>query len=245
MTTETPRTVEKKVRQEPSEAPSLQGKLNWLRAGVLGANDGIVSTAGIVVGVSGAALTGHSLLAAGIAGMIAGALSMAAGEYVSVSTQRDTERAALDKERLLLAEDPEGELDMLTHRIEQSGVKPKLARHVAVQLTAQDALAAHAQWELGIDPDEIVNPWHAAFASMMSFIAGAVIPLLTIILTPTAIAVPATVVAVTVALAITGTVSARLGGAAGFPATVRNIAGGLLAMGITYGIGVAVGTIGM
>ncbi|MGO1594684.1 MAG: VIT1/CCC1 transporter family protein, partial [Ancrocorticia sp.] len=174
------------------DTPSLQSKLNWLRAGVLGANDGIVSTAGIVMGVSGAALTGQSLLAAGVAGTIAGALSMAAGEYVSVSTQRDTEQAALDKKRVLLETDPQGELDALARRVEHSGVHPSLARDVATQLTAEEPLAAHAQWELGIDPKEIVNPWHAAAASMISFIAGAIIPLLTIILSPTAIAVPAT-----------------------------------------------------
>lgn len=226
------------------EEQSIQSKLNWLRAGVLGANDGIVSTAGIVVGVSGASLTGHNLLAAGIAGMIAGALSMAAGEYVSVSTQRDTERAALKKESVLLVEDPAGELDSLSHTIEESGVEPRLARDVATQLTRRDALGAHAQWHLGIDPDEIVNPWHAAFASLISFIAGAVIPLLVMVLSPAAWALPATVLAVTVALALTGSVSAYLGKAARLPATIRNICGGLLAMGVTYSIGLAVSAFG-
>ncbi|MDN6486958.1 MAG: VIT family protein [Ancrocorticia sp.] len=227
------------------ETPSIQSKLNWLRAGVLGANDGIVSTAGLVVGVSGAALTGNALLAAGVAGMIAGALSMAAGEYVSVSTQRDTERAALHAKRIALSEDPDGELEVLTGRIEASGVKPELARRVAVQLSARDALAAHARWDLGINPYEIVNPWHAAFASLISFILGAIIPLGAIVLSPAAIAVPLTVIAVTISLAITGSVSAHLGGAPKQRATIRNICGGLLAMGVTYIIGTAVGSFGV
>lgn len=226
---------------DPSDqSADLASRLNWLRAAVLGANDGIVSTAGIVVGVAGAALTGHALLASGIAGVIAGALSMAAGEYVSVSTQRDTERAAIENEKKRLAEDPEHERVELQKIIEHKGVSRVLSRQVAQQLTAKNALAAHAEWKLGIDPDELTNPWHAAFASMVSFVAGAVIPLLAILLSPTHIAVGVTVLAVTIALALTGSISAHLGGAPKIPATVRNIAGGLLAMGVTYWIGVAV-----
>ncbi len=227
-----------------AQTQEIQSRLNWLRAAVLGANDGIVSTAGIVVGVSGAALTGHALLASGLAGVIAGALSMAAGEYVSVSTQRDTERAAIEQERKLLAVDPAGELIELRGLIEDRGVDTNLAQQVAVQLTERDPLAAHAHWELGIDPDDLVNPWHAAFASMLSFVAGAIIPLVTILATPTAIAVPATMIAVTLALALSGSTAARLGNAPTLPATIRNIAGGLLAMGITYGIGLMVGSFG-
>ncbi len=227
-----------------TQTQDIQSRLNWLRAAVLGANDGIVSTAGIVVGVSGAALTGHALLASGLAGVIAGALSMAAGEYVSVSSQRDAERAAINEERELLATDPAGELKELTGLIEDRGVETELAHRVAVQLTDRDPLAAHAHWELGIDPEGLVNPWHAAFASMLSFVAGASIPLVAILASPTSWAVPITVLAVTLALALTGSASARLGSAPARPATLRNICGGLLAMGITYAIGVAVASLG-
>ncbi|MFT0847057.1 VIT family protein [Actinomycetaceae bacterium L2_0104] len=227
-----------------AQTQEMQSRLNWLRAAVLGANDGIVSTAGIVVGVSGAALTGHALLASGLAGVIAGALSMAAGEYVSVSTQRDTERAAIEEERELLAADPAGELNELTALIQDRGVEAELARRVAVQLTDRDPLAAHAHWELGIDPDGLANPWHAAFASMLSFVTGAIIPLVAILATPTAMAVPVTVLAVTFALALTGSASARLGSAPELPAIVRNVCGGLLAMGVTYAIGLAVAHLG-
>lgn len=229
---------------EISQNRQLASRLNWLRAAVLGANDGIVSTAGIVVGVSGAALTGHALLASGVAGVIAGALSMAAGEYVSVSTQRDTERAVVEKERILLARDPEGELAKLESLIAEKGVSPDLARSVAEQLTERDALDAHAQWELGIDPDALTNPWHAAFASMFSFVIGALIPLIAILVAPTHIAVWVTVVAVTIALSVTGLVSAGLGDAPRLPATVRNVAGGLLAMAATYSIGLLVANFG-
>ncbi|WP_182050802.1 VIT1/CCC1 transporter family protein [Changpingibacter yushuensis] len=222
----------------------IASRLNWLRAAVLGANDGIVSTAGIVVGVSGAAVTGHALLASGVAGVIAGALSMAAGEYVSVSTQRDTERAVVEEERQLLESDPEGELKELEELIAQKGVSNELAHAVAVQLTERDPLAAHAQWELGIDPDYLTNPWHAAFASMFSFVAGALIPLIAILVSPTHIAVGITAIAVVVALSITGWVSAVLGNAPRVPATLRNVAGGLLAMGATYWIGVLVAYLG-
>ncbi len=223
-----------------TEDQEIASKLNWLRAAVLGANDGIVSTAGIVVGVSGAALTGTALLASGLAGVIAGALSMAAGEYVSVSTQRDTERAVVENERARLAADPDGELCELAKIIESRGVTPSLAHEVAFQLTQRDAVRAQATWRFGVDPDAYTNPWHAAFASMFAFLAGAIIPLVAILSTPTAIAVPLTVIAVTAALAVTGSVSARLGGAPRIPATLRNIAGGLLAMGVTYAIGVLV-----
>ncbi len=227
-----------------AQTQEIQSRLNWLRAAVLGANDGIVSTAGIVVGVSGAALTGHALLASGLAGVIAGALSMAAGEYVSVSSQRDAERAAIGEEERLLAADPDGELWELTGLIEDRGVEAGLAHQVAVQLTERDPLAAHAHWELGIDPDGLVNPWHAAIASMLSFVAGAIIPMVAILTTPTAFAVPVTVLAVTLALALTGSTAARLGSAPALPATVRNICGGLLAMGVTYAIGLAVAHFG-
>ena len=222
-------------------AGSLGSRLNWLRAGVLGANDGIVSTAGIVVGVAGASSGSAPVLVAGVAAVVAGALSMGGGEYVSVSTQADTQSAAIAKERDELATMPEVELDELAGMYRQRGLSPDLAQQVAVELTAGDALAAHAQIELGIDPYERANPWQAAFASMLAFVAGAVLPLLAISLPPLAARVPVTLVAVTIALAVTGFVSARLGAAPTAPAMARNVVVGLLAMGVTFAIGTLVG----
>ena len=215
---------------------------NRLRAGVLGANDGIVSTAGLVMGVAGATSDRTAILIAGIAGIAAGALSMAAGEYVSVSTQRDAEQALLAKERAELRDEPEEELAELAGLYVDKGLSEELALQVAEELTAHDALGAHAETELGIDPDDLTNPWHAAWASMLAFTLGALLPLLTITLTPMSIRIWATVVAVGVALALTGWVSARLGHAAVRRAVVRNVGGGVLAMAVTYGIGALIGT---
>jgi VIT1/CCC1 family predicted Fe2+/Mn2+ transporter len=234
---------------EPTEAthtdePHTQNhgaRLNWLRAGVLGANDGIVSTAGLVIGVAAATTDRGAILTAGLAGLAAGAMSMAAGEYVSVSTQRDTEQALLAKERHELREMPEEELAELTSLYEDRGLTPELAHQVAVQLTEHDALAAHAEVELGIDPNELTNPWHAAWASMIAFTVGAVLPLLAILLPPPGGRVPVTALAVVAALVLTGWLSASLGGARMRPAIVRNVAGGVLAMLVTYGIGSLVG----
>jgi vacuolar iron transporter family protein len=220
----------------------IGARLNWLRAGVLGANDGIVSTAGIVIGVAAATSSRVTILTAGVAGLAAGAMSMAAGEYVSVSTQRDTEQALLDKERRELREMPEHELDELTQIYEGKGLTPQLARQVAVELTAHDALGAHAEAELGIDPDALTNPWHAAWASMLSFTLGALLPLVAILVPPVAARIAVTAAAVVLALALTGWGSARLGGSATAPAVRRNVAGGVLAMVVTYLIGSAVGT---
>ncbi|HET8958955.1 VIT family protein [Nocardioides sp.] len=221
---------------------SISSRLNWLRAGVLGGNDGIVSTAGLVMGVAGATSDRTTILIAGIAGVAAGALSMAAGEYVSVSTQRDSERAILAKERAELRDEPEEELAELAGLYVQKGLSEPLALQVAEALTAHDALAAHAETELGIDPDDLTNPWHAAWASMLAFMLGALLPLLTITLTPPTIRVGATVAAVGVALALTGWVSARLGYGAVRRAVARNVGGGVLAMAVTYWIGALIGT---
>lgn len=226
-----------------SQESQMSAKLNWLRAGVLGANDGIVSTAGLVVGVSGASLTGSALLISGVAGLVAGALSMAAGEYVSVSTQRDAERAALTRQRQLIEREPQQAERRLAGLIVDSGVSRILAQRMARELTERDALGAHAKFELGIDPDELTNPWHAALSSMASFVLGAIIPLLAIVLTPTWMALPFTVCAVSLALAITGSVSAKLGDAPILRATVRNVVWGNLAMIVTYGIGTLVGNL--
>ena len=220
---------------------SVAAKLNWLRAGVLGANDGIVSTAGIVVGVAAATVDRGPIWTAGIAGLAAGAVSMALGEYVSVSTQRDTERALLRKERRELREDPAAELDELTALYEGKGLSAVTARTVAQELTEHDAFAAHAEVELGIDPDELANPWSAASSSALSFTIGALLPLIAILLPPVSLRVPVTVIAVLAALSITGAVSARLGGVAPARPVARNIIGGGLALTVTYAIGQLVG----
>ena len=221
---------------------SVLGKLNWLRAGVLGANDGIVSTAALIFGVSGAAATHQTVLLAGIAAVAAGAMSMAVGEYVSVSSQRDLERAELAHERAELASDPGGELEELTGLLEMRGIDLELAAQVATQMTARDALAAHAQVELGIDPAGLTNPWSAALASMLSFTTGGMVPLAAMLLAPPAIGMWVAGAAVIVALALTGTFSAVLGRAPLAPAILRTVAGGLLAMGATYGVGHLAGT---
>jgi vacuolar iron transporter family protein len=219
----------------------MANKLNWLRAGVLGADDGIVSTAGIVVGVAAASAARGPIFTAGIAGLAAGALSMAVGEYVSVSTQRDAERAMLDIECEELTEQPRAELDELAAIYEAKGVSPETARKVAEELTDHDAFAAHAEAELGIDPQELTNPWQAALSSAVSFTVGALLPLLAILLPPPSARIPVTVVAVLIALAITGWISAHLGGANPRRAAVRVTIGGALAMAVTYAIGHLVG----
>jgi VIT1/CCC1 family predicted Fe2+/Mn2+ transporter len=223
----------------------LGTRLNWLRAAVLGANDGIVSTAGLVVGVAGATDSRSTLLTAGLAGLLAGSLSMAAGEYVSVSTQRDSEQAALALEREELATTPEAELEELTGLLQDRGITHELAHEVAVQLTARDALGAHARVELGIDPDELANPWHAAGASFVSFTIGALLPLLAIVLPPASWRLAVTVVSVLLALVGCGWASARLGNAPVRPAVLRNAAGGAIAMAVTYAVGELLGATGV
>jgi vacuolar iron transporter family protein len=220
---------------------SITAKLNWLRAAVLGANDGIVSVAGIVVGVAAATAERQPVFTAGIAGLAAGALSMAVGEYVSVSTQRDTERAMLSMERQELKLQPEVELDELTGLYEKRGLTHETALKVAEELTAHDSLAAHAEVELHIDPEELTNPWQAAISSAVSFTLGAILPLIAILVPPSSVRILVTVVAVLIALAITGWVSARLGGANPLRPTLRVTVGGALAMAITFGIGHLVG----
>ncbi len=228
------------VHDEP-RGGSLVNKLNWLRAGVLGANDGIVSTAGIVVGVAAASAARGPIFTAGIAGLAAGALSMAVGEYVSVSTQRDSERALLDKERRDLTQQPLASLEALAATLESKGLSAQTAHEVAEELTAHDAVAAHAEVEYGIDPGDLTNPWQAALTSAVSFTLGALLPLLAILLPPASARIPITVLAVLVALSITGWISAHLGGANPRRAAVRVVTGGAVAMAITFGIGHLVG----
>ena len=220
-------------------------RLNWLRAGVLGANDGIVSVAAIVVGVAGATADTGPILAAGVAGVVGGAVSMALGEYVSVSSQSDSQRALIDKERRELAEEPEEELAELTSIYQAKGLTPETAAQVAEELTAHDALAAHLSAELNIDETDIVSPWHAAFASAIAFTIGAVLPMLAILLPPPEIRVPLTFAAVLVALALTGALGAWIGGGSRTKAAVRVVVGGALALAATFIIGNLLGASGV
>jgi VIT1/CCC1 family predicted Fe2+/Mn2+ transporter len=223
-------------------AGGLAGRLNWLRAAVLGSNDGIVSVAGIVVGVAGATPQRGPIFTAGLAGLAAGAVSMALGEYVSVSSQRDSERALLAKESRELQRMPGPELAELTAIYEAKGLSPKTAAQVAEELTAHDALAAHVEAELHIDPEDLANPWQAAGASAASFISGAVLPLVAILLPPVAWRVPVTFIAVLLALAITGAVSARIGNSDVRKAVLRVVIGGAAGLAFTYGLGHLFGT---
>ncbi|OIJ31792.1 MULTISPECIES: VIT1/CCC1 transporter family protein [unclassified Microbacterium] len=220
-------------------------RLNWLRAGVLGANDGIVSVASLVVGVAGATTDSAALLTAGVAGLVGGAISMALGEYVSVSSQRDSERALIAKEREELRTMPAEELAELTALYRRRGLSEETAERVAEELTAHDALAAHLEVELGIDQDDLVNPWHAAASSAIAFTLGALLPLLAILLPPPEARVPVTFVAVLLALALTGTVSARIGGSPPLRAALRLVVGGALALAATWLIGSLLGSTGV
>ncbi|MDO4900142.1 VIT family protein [Actinomyces sp.] len=223
-------------------ASALASRLNWLRAGVLGANDGIVSVAGLVIGVAAATPTNTgAIMAAGVAGVLAGAVSMAAGEYVSVSTQSDTERAYVDRQRARLAADPGAGVDSLAAHYRAKGLTEETARRVARELTVYDAVGAHLEVEFGLREDDYTNPWHAAFSSAVAFIVGSMLPLLAILLLPVGVKIPLTFVSVLVGLALTGAVSARLGDAPARPAVLRNIFGGALAMTVTWGIGHLIG----
>lgn len=235
-------TQQQAQKRVAAQHEDLADKLNWLRAGVLGANDGIVSTAGLVLGVVGATDNHTAILVAGVAGLVSGALSMAAGEYVSVSTQRDTERAAVKHEAAELHQKPSAELTELTDILEAKGLNRGIAFEAARELTRQNALAAHAEMELGIRLGSYTNPWQAAIASAISFSLGALVPLLSVLLATAQNALWVTVFAVAIALSITGYTSAKLGHAPTRPATWRNVAGGLLAMLVTYGIGRLIGS---
>ena len=220
-------------------------KLNWLRAAVLGANDGIVSVSSVIVGVAGASNSKSFVLTAGIAALTAGALSMAVGEYVSVSAQRDSEKALLEKERLELVAVPEQELEELVGIYEKKGLSRTTAEVVAKELTVRDAFAAHVDAELNIDPSNLTNPLHAAYASGAAFFCGAIIPILAVLLSPESIHIPITFISVIIALIITGTLSAHAGGANKMKAVTRVVLGGVLAMAITFGVGKIFGVVGI
>ncbi len=231
-----------------SNEPHIGGvaqRLNWLRAGVLGANDGIVSVAAIVVGVAGVTTSTAPILTAGIAGLIGGAVSMALGEYVSVSSQSDSERTLIEKERHELATMPEVELNELTELYRARGLSADTASRVAHELTEHDALAAHLSIELNIDQTDVVSAWHAALASAVAFTIGAILPLLAILLPPAGWRVPVTFIVVLIALAVTGAVGAQLGGSSRRRAALRVVIGGAIALGATYGIGHLLGASGL
>ncbi len=221
---------------------AMGSRLNWLRAGVLGANDGIVSTAGLVVGVAGASAPRGAIFTAGLAGLVAGAVSMALGEYISVSSQRDSERSQLDLEARELQESPEAELVELAGLYERKGLSAETARRVAEELTALDPLAAHADIELHIDPDDLTSPVQAALASAVAFTLGASLPLAAIMLAPEPWRVLSTVVIVLVALAVAGLISARLGHSRVRLAVTRVVVGGAAGLAVTYAIGRLFGT---
>lgn len=220
-------------------------KLNWLRAAVLGANDGIVSVASVILGVAGASSSTQYILTAGVAALVAGALSMAVGEYVSVSTQRDTEKSLIAKEKFELETLPEQELEELITIYQEKGLSRNTAETVSKELTNHDALKAHLDAELNIDPNDLTNPWHAAYASGAAFFCGAIIPIIAILITPSSLHILVTFISVILALIITGTLSAYSGGSNKFIATVRVVLGGAIAMIITFGIGKLFGVIGI
>jgi len=221
----------------------LSHRSNWLRAAVLGANDGILSTASLVLGVAASGASGAAIVTAGSAGLVAGALSMAAGEYVSVSSQRDAERADIRLVARELRRDPGGELRELAGVYEQRGLPPELANDVALTLSRRGALAAHARDELGLDEARRARPFQAAWTSALSFAAGATLPLLAVAVTPPGARVGVTVTVTLIALASLGDLGARLGGAPRLRATVRVVAWGAVAMAVTAGIGALVGTV--
>ncbi len=229
------------VDTRAEERKALARRLNWLRAGVLGANDGIVSTAGIVMGVAGATVESGPILIAGVAALVAGSISMAGGEYASVSAQRDSEIAALAKERKELKDNPDGEMLELVEYYQHRGISESLSKQIAAELSAKDPIRAHAEAELGISSDEHVSPRAAAVASFIAFALGSALPII-------AIAGPwieyreiATVASVVVALALTGYFGAKIGKAKPLRAVVRNVVVSLLTMGIAFAIGSVLG----
>jgi len=221
----------------------LVERIGWLRAAVLGANDGIISTASLILGVASAAASQTDILLTGVAGLVAGAMSMAAGEYVSVSSQADTEHADLAREKRELADDPAFEREELTQLYVARGVEVGLAREVAQQLMAKDALAAHARDELGISSISTARPVQAALASAATFSVGAAAPLVLVLVSPPGVLIPAVAVGSLFSLAVLGAVGARAGGAGLLKPTVRVTFWGAFAMGLTAGIGAVFGKV--
>jgi len=220
-------------------------RLNWLRAGVLGANDGIVSIAALLVGVAAATSDTSPILIAGTAGIIAGSLSMALGEFVSVSSQRDSEASLIRRERQELEDNPEAELLELAELYQQRGLSAATAAAVARELTEHDAVAAHLEAELGINELELTNPWHAAISSALSFLAGSALPMIAILLGPEDLRIPLTFAASLLALGLTGGIGAYLGQSPILRPVMRVMGGGALALAISWGIGTALGVSGI
>jgi VIT1/CCC1 family predicted Fe2+/Mn2+ transporter len=221
---------------------AMAARLNWLRAGVLGANDGIMSTSGLVLGVAGATTDSAAILVAGVAAVVAGSISMAGGEYASVSAQKDSEKAALEVERAELEANPELELRELAWFYEEKGLSAEVAFAVANELTAKDALKAHAEAEFGIDSENHVSPTQATISSFIAFALGGSLPLIAVTGPWIDLRIQVTIVATVLSLGLTGWVGAKLGGAKPLRAIIRNLFVSLLTMGITYGIGSLVGT---
>jgi len=242
MTDSKSKPVDQIISSAEFQKQTMAAKLNWLRAGVLGANDGIMSTSGLVLGVAAApGATASSILIAGTAAVVAGSISMAGGEYTSVSAQRDSEKAALAVERKELLENPEYELRELAWFYEQKGISPELAIQIAKELTEQDALKAHAEAELGIDSQQHVSPTQAALSSFIAFGLGGLLPLVAVAGPWEEFRIQATVLSVALALIITGFVGAKIGGAKSGRGIVRNLFVSSLTMGVTYAIGLLVG----
>ena len=216
--------------------------LNKLRAAVLGANDGIVSISALVMGIAGANGEWHAIFIAGLAALVAGALSMAVGEYVSVSSQSDAEKTFIERERKLLKDNPDAELEQLANAYADQGVCKETSHVVARELTKENALRAHLRMHFNLDEDDLNSPMHAATSSLLAFTVGGAIPSLTIILVPASARVWATTIAVILALIVVGYFSASVGGASRRHAMIRVLVGGLLAMAITYGVGFLFGT---
>jgi VIT1/CCC1 family predicted Fe2+/Mn2+ transporter len=226
---------------EPHQA-GLNNRLNWLRAAVLGANDGIVSTASLVIGIAAAQSDRRQILVAGVAGLVAGAMSMAAGEYVSVSSQADTEQADLEIERAHLEADPDYERDELAGLYVARGLDPEMALNVAEQLMAHDALGAHARDELGLSKITAARPLQAALASAAAFALGAILPVLVVVLAPTERITTIVTASALVLLAVLGAVAAKVGGASTTRGALRVAFWGVLAMGASALVGRAFGT---
>lgn len=226
---------------QASSTESTNALLNKMRAAVLGANDGIVSTAAVVMGVAGATSDNQAIATAGFAALVAGALSMAVGEYVSVSSQSDAEKSFIKREKKLLKENPEEEEAQLAEYYITKGVSPKTAEQVAADLSRANALQAHLRMHFGIDEDDINSPWQAAIASLLAFTAGGLVPFLAVVMTPDGYKLQATFVAVLLALVATGYLSARAGSAHKGQAVTRVVIGGALAMLLTYAIGMLFG----
>lgn len=224
-----------------SREGGVRSKLNWLRAAVLGANDGLTSTAGLVIGMIATSASHSAVLTAGVAGMTAGAVSMALGEYVSVSTQRDTERSLISKERREISTMERDEILELADIFQQKGVSRRTALRMALELHTGDPLAAHMQAEHGIDPGELTNPWAAAGSSAISFVLGALIPLVALFI-PGIPAVATVLLFTAVGFVVAGYVSAFLGDSPRLRAAARLLIGGAIAMAVTYGIGLVLGT---